>query len=69
MAKNVTITEDIRLCLKFWRSILTVNRGVTFAFLTDALPRCKNDVFVDASSSWGIGVFVEVHTSSTHGMS
>ena len=55
IAEKVTITEDIRLCLQIWRSILTVNRGVTFAYLTDALPRSKDDVFVDASSSWGIG--------------
>ena len=55
MAEKVIITKDMRLCLQIWKSILTVNRGVTFAFLTDALPRSKNDVFVDASSSWGIG--------------
>ena len=43
--EQVVITEEVGLCFRIWRSIFTKNRGFSFNFLTDALPRCNNDIF------------------------
>ena len=35
--------------------MLLVNRGLSFDFILGNLPRAKFDIFVDASTEWGIG--------------
>ena len=52
---NVVITDSIKQSLRVWARILTANRGVSFTFVLGNLPRCPDDIFVDASEAWGIG--------------
>ena len=35
--------------------MLTINRGLPYAFVLGELPRSRDDIFVDASEEWGIG--------------
>ena len=43
------------LALKLWELILMRNRGSTYDYVLDQLPYAKEEIFVDAASSWGIG--------------
>ena len=45
----------MKAALRIKKNILSANRGVTFDFILGKLPRCPDDIFVDASTSWGIG--------------
>ena len=49
------LTELARLSLHIWKRLLLANRGLSFDFILGKLQRSKYDVFVDASTSWGIG--------------
>ena len=51
----VRVTEIMRMGLRIWLRILLHNRGVSFDFVLGKLPRCSHDIFVDASTEWGIG--------------
>ena len=56
-----TTKDEIRLSnmtkesLKIWEQILLRNKGVSFDFVLNKLPHAKSNIFVDASTSWGIG--------------
>ena len=52
---RICISELMKMCLRLWKTILTSNRGISFDFLLNRLPRCETDIFVDASKEWGIG--------------
>ena len=45
------------LALKIWEIILVRNAGCPCDYILDRLPYAQEETFVDASSSWGIGVF------------
>ena len=51
----IHLSELARYGLKIWDLILRHNKGIAFDFILDRLPRSRSDIFVDASSSWGIG--------------
>ena len=51
----VTLTKLARLSLRVWKRMLLSNRGLSFDYILGNLPRSKYDIFVDASTSWGIG--------------
>ena len=51
----VRVPELMRVGLKIWLKILAANRGVSFAFVLGCLKRSTYDIFVDASTEWGIG--------------
>ena len=44
-----------KLGLRIWDSILRRNKGSSFDFVLDRLPLSRSNIFVDASSMWGIG--------------
>ena len=48
-------TEQMRIALKIWILILKANMGVSYNFLLYKLQNSKEEWFVDASTSWGIG--------------
>ena len=49
------ITEAMRAGLQIWLKILHRNRGSSYTFVLGKLPRGSHDIFVDASTEWGIG--------------
>ena len=51
----VTLTKLAQLSLRVWKRMLLSNRGLSFDYILGNLPRSKYDIFVDASTSWGIG--------------
>ena len=51
----VVVSEAMKSALRIWESILNANTGVTFNFVLGKLQRCPDDIFVDASTEWGIG--------------
>ena len=51
----VPVSSSMRSGLEIWDRILIANEGVSFDFILGQLPRCHSDVFVDASTEWGIG--------------
>ena len=51
----VTLTKLARLSLRVWKRMLLSNRGLSFDYILGNLPRSKYDIFVDASTSWGVG--------------
>ena len=53
--KIVSLSELTRLGLRIWDQILHHNKGITFDFILDRLPQHQSDIFVDASTMWGIG--------------
>ena len=50
----VSIPPVVKMCLRVWLKLLVANRGISFAFILK-LPPSAEDVFVDASTEWGIG--------------
>ena len=51
----VNIRRSTRLSLHIWLKILESNRGISYNFVLNKLPRARNPIFVDASTEWGIG--------------
>ena len=51
----VTLPPLAKVGLRIWSKILSANRGSSFAFILNDLPRAKNAIFVDASTQWGVG--------------
>ena len=45
----------LKLCLRIWTYILKHNKGISYDFMLDRLRRTEYNIFVDASSTWGIG--------------
>ena len=55
LRETVPVTKTMRGGLEIWDRILAANEGVSFDFILGQLPRCHSDIFVDASTEWGIG--------------
>ena len=51
----VEIGDLASLSLRIWKKMLLANRGISYDFILDRLPRTKFDIFVDASEEYGIG--------------
>ena len=51
---KIKVNEELKSALRIWKKVLTDNRGVSFQFILDDLPRSHN-IFVDASTEWGVG--------------
>lgn len=51
----VTLNEPAAMCLRIWKKLLLMNRGVSYDFILGRLPRTNFNIFVDASEEWGIG--------------
>ena len=43
--------------LEIWEVILMRNAGRPYYYVLDQLPYAREESFVDASSSWGLGAF------------
>ena len=55
-AKDIVPLDPImKMCLRIWMNILTINRGLSIQFVLDKLPRLESEIFVDASTERGIG--------------
>ena len=52
---QVPITQLMRSALGVWFRIISRNRGLPYRFILNELPVVKTPVFVDASTSWGVG--------------
>ena len=59
--KPVRITQAIRSCLETWDAILAANEGLSYEFILGRLPRCPDEIFVDASTEWAIGGYCGSH--------
>ena len=53
--ESVTIQGYIKWALCIWLAIIERNRGISYDYVLNRLCRTKNNWFVDASTSWGIG--------------
>ena len=49
------------MAIEIWILILRANRGITFEYILNKMPRAQFGWFVDASTSWGIGGCCGVH--------
>ena len=52
---KVPITHLLRSALGVWFRIISRNRGLQYRFILNELPVVKTPIFVDASTSWGVG--------------
>ena len=52
---KVAITHLMRSALDVWFRIISRNRGLQYRFILNELPVIKTPIFVDASTSWGVG--------------
>ena len=52
---EIKLSNETKESLKIWEQILLRNKGVSFDFVLNNLPRSKYNIFVDASTSWGMG--------------
>ena len=52
---RVEIRDDLETALKIWVTILKRNEGVSFNYILNKMPQSRDEWFVDASTSWGIG--------------
>ena len=53
----VCLSKFSILALKIWQLLLRKNHGISYNFVLGRLPHCPEEIFTDASSSWGIGGF------------
>ena len=53
--ENIVLPTQAKMGLRIWSRILTRNKGASFDFVSNRIPRAGYDIFVDASTSWGIG--------------
>ena len=53
--KNVQLIGELRTALLIWVSILQRNKGISFTYILNQMVCSKDEWFVDASTSWGIG--------------
>ena len=51
----VDVTPLAKMGLRIWYKILLANRGTSFSFILNQLPRSDYGIFADASKEWGIG--------------
>ena len=52
---KLAVPSRVKRLLCVWDRILVLNKGITMDYMLGRLPRPKFDIFVDASTSWGIG--------------
>ena len=52
---RVPVTNLMRSALGVWFRVISRNRGLSYRFILDELPAAPTPIFVDASTSWGIG--------------
>ena len=55
----------VKRLLCVWDRILELNKGISMAFILQELPRSRHAIFVDASTSWGIGGYYTEHFFAT----
>ena len=48
------VSTALKSALSIWKKVLFANKGLSFDFVLDKLPR-SHDIFTDASSEWGTG--------------
>ena len=46
-----------RAALRVWHRVIHRNRGLSFEYIMNRFPAVRTPIFVDASTSWGIGGF------------
>ena len=63
---RIVVTPFMRMALRIWHQVLYRNRGLPFTFILNRSPAVSTPIFVDASTSWGIG---GVHGSDYFSMS
>ena len=51
----MSVTPFIRTALCVWHLVLDRNRGVPYNYILNKLPKVPVPIFVDASTSWGVG--------------
>ena len=51
----IVVTPFMRVALRIWLQVLHRNRGLPFTFILNRSPAVPTPIFVDASTSWGIG--------------
>lgn len=54
-SKIVEVTDYVKMAMEIWVGILKRNTGISYSFILAQLERGKDEWFVDASTSWGIG--------------
>ena len=52
---RVEIRDDLETALKIWITILKRNKGVSFNYILNKMTKSRDEWFVDASTSWGVG--------------
>ena len=52
---QVVIPRFTLTALRIWHKVLQRNRGLSFQYVRNAYPAVSTPIFVDASTSWGIG--------------
>ena len=53
-SRVIARSEYMSMAINIWILILEANRGVSFQYILNKMPRAKNECFVDASTSWGL---------------
>ena len=51
----IVIPPFTRTALRIWHTVLQRNRGLSFQYILNKYPAVLTPIFVDASTSWGIG--------------
>ena len=51
----IPIPDEVRHGLFIWNRILNRNKGIAMDFVLNRLPEATSNIWVDASTSWGIG--------------
>ena len=57
----ITLSSQATIALQIWEIIIRLNRGSTYDFILNQLPCMKPSIFVDASTSQGVGGFFGVY--------
>ena len=53
--ESILIPDEVRHGLFIWNRILNRNKGIAMDFVLNRLPKATSNIWVDASTSWGIG--------------
>ena len=51
----IILTPLARMSLKIWDLILEKNKGISMDYILKRMPSAQSEIFVDASTSWGVG--------------
>ena len=51
------LSPHARVALRVWHRVIRRNRGLSFDYIMSRFPAVRSPIFVDASTSWGIGGF------------